>query len=127
MKATHKLAVVIGLGALVTFAHAKTPEEAYLEASQKGPGIPVPVSVVSPTNVGSEYAGASVKLKFTVDTNGKPTDFAVVSSPDAALASVIANAVSKWRFTPAQKNGAPVATKVVLPVHVSGSDGLAAN
>jgi len=28
------------------------------------------------------------------------------------------DAVKKWRFTPAQKNGAPVATKVVLPVRV---------
>ena len=127
MKAVNKLAVVIGLGALTAFAHAKTPEEAYMETTQKGPGVPVPVAVVSPTNVSSEYAGASVKLKFTVDTNGKPTNFAVVSSPDAALAGVIADAVAKWRFTPAKKNSAPVATKVVLPVHISGPDSLAAN
>ena len=127
MKATHKLAVALGLGALVAFAaHAKTPEEAYLDSAQKGPGVPVPVSVVSPTNVSPDYAGTSVKIKFTVDTNGKPTDFAVVSSPDAALAEVIASAVAKWRFTPAQKNGTPVATKVVLPVHISSPD-LAAN
>lgn len=118
MKAAYKLAVVIGLGALVSFAHAKTPEEAYLETSQKGPGVPVPVSVVSPF-VSQNYAGASVKVAFTVDTAGKPTDLAVVSSPDAALAGVIANAVSKWRFAPAKKNGAPVATKVILPVHIA--------
>jgi len=123
MKATHKLAVALGLGVLASFtAQAKTPEEAYLDSAQKGPGVPVPVSVVSPTNVSPDFAGTSVKIKFTVDTNGKPTDFAVVSSPDAALAEVIASAVAKWRFTPAQKNGTPVATKVVLPVHIANPD-----
>jgi len=32
------------------------------------------------------------------------------------------DAVEKCRFTPAQKNGTAVATKVVLPVHITDGD-----
>ena len=120
MKAVNKLAVLISLGALLPLAaSAMTPEQAYLEkAAKAAPGAPVPVAVVSPRNVSPDYAGASVKLRFTVDAQGAPTGFTVVSSPDAMIARVIADAVSKWRFKPAQHDGTPVATTVVLPVHI---------
>jgi TonB family protein len=123
MKAVNKLAVLISLGALLPFAaFAKTPEQAYLDASSKAPGVPVPVAVVSPSDIDTKYIGTKVELAFTVDATGNPTGFSVVSSPDDALAKVMMDAVSKWRFSPAQKNGMAVATKVVLPLRVSGSD-----
>jgi TonB family protein len=123
MKVANKLAVLISLGALLPFAvFAKTPEQTYLDASLKAPGVPVPVAVVSPSDVDAKYAGAQVQLAFTVDATGIPTNFSVVASPDAALAKVVMDAVSKWRFTPAQKNGAVIATRVVLPVRVAGTD-----
>ncbi|MEO7598321.1 MAG: energy transducer TonB [Opitutus sp.] len=128
MKAVNKLAVLISLGALLPLAaSAKTLEQAYLDASSKAPGMPVPVAVVSPSDVSPRYVGAQVKLSFTVDTKGIPTGLSVVSSPDAALAKVVMDAVAQWRFSPAQKNGAAVATKVVLPVRVSDVDRFAAN
>ena len=123
MKVVNKLAVLISLGALLPFAvSAKTSEQTYLDVSLKAPGVPVPVAVVSPSDVDAKYSGAKVELAFTVDAMGIPTNFAVVSSPDAALSQVIMDAVSKWRFTPAQKNGAAIATRVVLPVRVAGTD-----
>jgi TonB family protein len=123
MKAVNKLAVLISLGALLPFAvFAKTPEQSYLDASLKAPGVPVPVAVVSPSDISAKYSGAKVELAFTVDAMGTPTDFSVVSSPDDMIAKVIVDAVSKWRFTPALKNGSAVATKVVLPVRISGTD-----
>ena len=123
MKAVNKLAVLISLGALLPFAvSAKTPEQTYLDASLKAPGVPVPVAVVSPSDVSAKYSGAKVELAFTVDAMGTPTNFSVVSSPDDVIAKVIVDAVSKWRFTPAMKDGAAVATKVVLPVRITGSD-----
>jgi protein TonB len=123
MKVANKLAVLISLGALLPFAVlAKTPEQTYLDASLKEPGVPVPVAVVSPSDVDAKYAGAQVQLAFTVDATGIPTNFSVVASPDAALAKVMMDAVSRWRFSPAQKNGAAIATRVVLPVRVTGSD-----
>ena len=123
MKAVNKLAVLISLGALLPLAaSAKTLEQAYLDASLKSPGVPVPVVVVSPSDVSSKYVGAKVELAFTVDAKGFPTDFSVKSSPDDVIAKVMMDAVSKWRFTPAQKNGTAVATKVVLPVKIAEAD-----
>ena len=124
MKVVNKLAVLISLGALLPLpASAKTLEQAYLDAYSKAPGVPVPVAVVSPSDVRAKYAGAKVELSFTVDAKGNPTAFSVVSSPDAALAKVIMDAVSQWRFSPAQKNGLAVATKVVLPVRIAETAG----
>ena len=119
MKAVNKLAVLIGFGALLTVAaSAKTTEQAYLDSFHKGPNTPVPVSVVSPTRVSSDYAGSKVEVAFTVDAKGTPTGMSVVSAPDALIASVIMDAVKQWRFTPVQRNGTAVATKVVLPVQI---------
>ena len=128
MKAVNKLAVLISLGALLPLAaSAKTLEQAYLDAASKAPGVPVPVAVVSPSDISAKYAGAKVELSFTVDALGNPTGFSVVASPDATLAKVVMDAVSKWRFTPAQKNGSAVATKVVLPVRITEMDRFASN
>ena len=118
MKTATKLAVLLSLGVLVPFAaSAKTPEQAYLETCRKDPGVPVPVTVVTPS-VSSKYVGTSVQIEFVVDTTGKPTDLSVNSSVDSELASSVVDAVKKWRFTPAMRDGAPVAAKVVLPVTI---------
>jgi protein TonB len=118
MKTATKLAVLLSLGVLAPFAaSAKTPEQAYLETCRKDPGVPVPVTVVTPS-VGSQYIGTSVQIEFVVDTTGKPTDLSVNSSVDSALASSVVDAVKQWRFTPALRDGVPVATKVVLPITI---------
>jgi len=117
MKAVSKLAVLLSLGVLAPFALAKTDEQAYLESCRKEPWMPVPVSVVAPT-VGPEYNGATVQLEFTVDVTGKPAGFSVKSSPDETLATAVLDAVRQWRFKPAETDGKPVATKVLLPVKI---------
>jgi len=118
MKAVSKLAVLFSLGALTSaVAFATTSEQTYIETCRKAPGVPVPVSVVTPV-IGSGYEGATVQLEFTVDTTGKPADFSVMSSPDTVLSATVVDAVKQWRFTPAFDNGVPVAKKVVLPVKI---------
>jgi TonB family protein len=117
MKTVNKLAVLFSLVALAPFALAKTPEESYLESCRKDQGVPVPISVVSPT-VGSGYAGQTVEVEFIVDKTGLPTDLSVKSASDTTLGDAVVDAVKQWRFTPAQRNGVPVATKVVLPVRI---------
>ncbi len=120
MKVVNKLAVLLSMGVLLPFAaSAKSLESSYLESCLKGPNVPVPIAVVSPS-VSSEYAGASVELEFVVDQGGSPTAISVKSSPDATLSAVVVDAVKQWRFTPAKYNGQPVATKVVLPVRIVG-------
>lgn len=118
MKAINQLAVLLSVGLLATgVASAKTDEQSYLETCLKAPGVPVPVAVVSPS-VGPEHAGATVQLEFTVDTTGKPADLSVKSSPDFLLSQAVVDAVKQWRFKPAERDGAPVATKVSLPVRI---------
>jgi len=117
MKTANKLAILLSLVALAPFASAKSLEQDYIETCRKDSGVPVPVSVVVPT-VESGYAGATVEIEFTVDATGLPTALKVKSSPDAALGEVVVDAVKQWRFTPAKRDGLPVATRVVLPVRI---------
>jgi periplasmic protein TonB len=125
MKNRNKLALLLSLGLLLPFAaSAKTLEQSYIESCRKGPGIPTPIAVVSP-HVVPEDIGQTVLVGFVVDTTGRPLDVTVQSDSNRALASAAVNAVKKWRFTPAQKNGAPVATRVILPIRVV--DGAAAS
>jgi TonB family protein len=125
MKAVNKLAVLLSLGSLVPFAaSAKTPEQAYIDANRPVSGVPVPIAVVSP-HVSQDYVGATVEIEFIVDRNGQSSGFSVKSSPDSALAQEVVAAVKQWQFAPAQRDGATVATRVVLPVHII--DGTQAN
>lgn len=121
MKAVRKLVVLLVVGAFPAVAAlASTPEQAYVESYRKAPGVPVPLTVVSPA-VGSEYNGATVRLEFVVDAQGKPVEFSIKSTPDDVLATAVVKAVKQWRFLPAEVDGKPVATKVALPVRIVDS------
>jgi TonB family protein len=122
MKNINKLALLLGLGALAPFAAtAKTLEQSYIDGCKKSADIPVPVAVVAPV-AHSWDVGQEVKVGFVVNTAGYTSDISVVSSTDTDLADAVVAAVKQWRFTPAQRNGAAVATRVVLPVRVVDSD-----
>jgi len=118
MNNKNKLALLLSLGALLPFAaSAKTLEQSYLETCKKGTDIPVPISVVSP-HVDGYDIGQSVQVEFVVDTTGHTSAVSIKSASDRVLADAVVDAVKQWTFTPALRNGAPVATKVVLPVRV---------
>ena len=122
MNTVSKSVLLISLVALAPFAsQAKTLEQAYIDSAKAGPGVPVPIAVVAPV-VNEDEVGQAVKVEFVVDTKGMPSGFSVKSSTDDALAEAVVAAVKQWRFTPAVRNGAPVATKVVLPVSVVDAD-----
>jgi protein TonB len=121
MKNINKLALLLSLGALLPFAaSAKSLEQSYLETCRKGPGIPVPISVVTP-QLSWYDVGGTVQVQFVVDTTGHTENVSVKSASDRSLADAVVDAVKQWRFEPAQLNGSPVATKVILPVRVVAS------
>jgi TonB family protein len=124
MKAVRKLGVLLSLGAISTGAFASPLEQTYLATCNKDPGVPVPITVVSPT-VGAEYHGASVHLEFVVDAEGKTSGFSIKSAPDDVLASAVVKAVKQWRFQPAEVDGKPVSRRVALPVKIVDSAGSA--
>jgi TonB family protein len=118
MKAVSKSVLVFSLGVLSSIAaSAMTSEQFYIASCRKDPGVPVPIEVVSP-RVGPEYEGSTVRLEFTVDEMGKPTDIVVKSARDYTVGSFVSQAVSQWRFRPATLNGVTVARKVELPVMI---------
>jgi len=113
-----KLVVLLNVGVLsAVAASAASMEETYLASCRKDPGMPVPVTVVSPS-VGPEYDGRSVQLEFVVSEDGKPSGFSIKSASDDVLAKLVVEAVKQWRFLPAEVDGKPVATKVSLPVKI---------
>lgn len=118
MKHVNKVAVLFSLAALLAPAlQAKSLEATYLETCCKDAGVPVPVVVVSPS-VRAEYIGSTVEVEFVVDAQGKTSAFKVMSPVDIMLSGAVLDAVKKWEFKPAVKGGVPVATKVVLPLHI---------
>ncbi len=118
MKNNNKLALLLSLGALLPFAaSAKSLEQSYIESCRKGTDVPVPIAVVSPQVDGYDI-GQTVQVEFVVDTTGNATDVSIKSASDRAFARAVVDAVKQWKFTPALHNGAPVATKVILPVRV---------
>ena len=118
MKNNNKLALLLSLGALLPFAaSAKSLAQSYIESCRKGTDVPVPVAVVSP-QVDAYDIGKSVQVEFVVDTTGHTSGVNIKSPTDREFAEAVVDAVKQWRFTPALHNGAPVATKVILPVRV---------
>jgi protein TonB len=118
MNNANKIALLLGLGALAPFAaSAKTLEQSYIDSCRKEAGVPVPVSVVSP-HVDGYDIGQKVQVEFVVDTTGHTQDVSIKSASDRDFAEAVVDAVKQWKFAPAQRNGSPVATKVVLPVSV---------
>ncbi len=54
-----------------------------------------------------------VTVLFTVNTEGRTGDIRVVAStPDDVFTEAATRAVGRWRFTPAMKDGEPVAVRV---------------
>lgn len=85
-----------------------------------GPGITPPriVKQVNPhyaTDKGVRAVG-SVVIGLVVNSKGLPRDPRVVKGIDKDLDESAVDAVKQWRFTPAQKNGTPIAVRVSVQI-----------
>jgi len=81
---------------------------------------PVPVYVVSPTELPTEAQNQTVHLAMTIDAQGVPHDIRPESFVDQRIARRLQVAVSQWRFRPEYVNGQAVSARVVLPVTLAG-------
>jgi len=108
-------ALLSTLIALPAFASVAQYRQHYMVARTD---VPLPVKVVSPTDLSPRWIGATVTLSLTVDASGQPRDIAVLQPADPELAQRVVAALAQWRFTPALEKGAPVARKIVLPVRL---------
>ncbi len=71
-----------------------------------------------PADLKSRGVGGMVELQFVVDSKGKvdPSTVEVLDATQTSLGEAARKVVSKLDFSPGKLNGAPVKTKVVLPI-----------
>lgn len=70
-----------------------------------------------PEDLRKEGISGIVTVSCVVDDKGDVQDASVVKTTHPAFSAPALEAVSKWKFKPAKENGAPVAKKVMLPLH----------
>jgi Gram-negative bacterial TonB protein C-terminal len=118
MNIKSKLALSLVLIATPLALRAFSSNEVYLEYYRSHNPELAPLAIVVP-KVNSEFVGKEFTLKFNVDPSGHPRHI-VSATPDAdpLLVSEVANALRRWRFSPANRNGDPVIRKVELPVSI---------
>ncbi len=78
-----------------------------------GPGVTPPRKVSGPSAEYPERAKrqkleGTVAISLLVDENGVPQDFKIIESAGPVLDDAVLNAVKKWRFEPATKDGVRV-------------------
>lgn len=112
IKMSVSAALVSSLLSAVAFANAET-------------SVPQVETIVSPTGLSRQHLGTTVQLAFTLDENGQPHDVAVVSPADRKLTASVITAVSQWRFSPALRNGMPVAQRVTMPLQIADGRAIA--
>jgi len=108
--------------ALASSAFAVSPTTKYLEHYKVlRTDVPLPVKVVSPTGLPRSAKDTTITFTMVIDRDGKPHDVTPVSPVEPAVAKIMVPVVSKWRFSPAQQDGVPVARKIMLPIEVTGA------
>jgi protein TonB len=106
------------IGSIATsLAVAQTDDEVVYDL---GPDVTPPrvVKQVNPhysTDHGVRAVG-SVIIALVVSSKGLPKDPHVVKGLDQELDASAVEAVKEWRFSPAQKNGKPIAVRVSVQI-----------
>ncbi len=76
---------------------------------------------VAPEGVLQKGQNAEVYVRFVVDEKGAVQSVRVVNSPDPRLDEAAIKSVNAWTFSPAKKNGEPVASSLDLVVEISAT------
>lgn len=81
---------------------------------------PTPV-LTPPPAFPSEKKGTTgiVALIVVVNVDGSVAEATVSKSTDAAFEAPSLEAISKWKFKPAEVNGQPVKSKITVPIRFS--------
>lgn len=68
---------------------------------------PIVEKAVAP-HIADDPIGATATLKFDIDERGAPVNVQIEKASNDEWSRDVTNALAKWRFTPASKDGAPV-------------------
>ncbi len=91
------------------------PDRSNIEAEKFVP--PQPIETVAP-EIAERHAGRLIKVRLTVDSEGRPHNVQVINSMEEMLIDQIVRAVSQWKFAPGTRDGVAIETRVILPLQV---------
>ncbi|MES1258316.1 MAG: energy transducer TonB [Acidobacteriota bacterium] len=100
---------------VLAVASAQTDEPVY----QMGPGVTPPrvIQQVQPEHPAKGFRiSGTVEIGLIVSSAGEPKDVRVVRSLEKDIDQSAVEAVQKWRFDPAKKDGKAVAVKVSVEI-----------
>lgn len=91
------------------------------------PGAEAPVAVRMippkfPPELADKGVSGVVSVRCTINEKGHVIEPVVEKSSDSAFEKPALEAVAKWRFKPATKDGAPVPAKVSIPIRFTVGD-----
>jgi protein TonB len=86
---------------------------------------PVPVRTVAPAYPAAlkrDGTTGIVTLSIMIDEKGAVQDPKVIKATNDAFAQPALDAIAKWKFKPAQRDGAPVPIRVNIPIKFTIED-----
>jgi protein TonB len=86
---------------------------------------PVPVRTVSPSfpnDLHDKGISGVVMVNVLIDQQGNPQDLKVARSSNSEFEGPALEALKKWKFKPAERDGSAVALRVVIPIRFSADD-----
>jgi protein TonB len=86
---------------------------------------PVPVRTVAPdfpSDLRTQGISGVVMVSVLIDVQGNPKDMKVARSSNVAFEEPAVEALKKWKFKPAEREGAIVPIRVMIPIRFSIDD-----
>ncbi len=115
MKILPLLAAVAGLALTSASAsYAAIARSVPHDASTISP--PKPLQIVKPTDLPRRFIDATIQLRMTITPEGRAVDVTGVGALPDDLAKQLIPAVERWTFTPATRDGKPMAMEIILPL-----------
>jgi len=105
-----KLLALLVIGAACTAFAADVDVVSPANLSKK----PQAVKTVAPVGYPKDKEGI-VSVEIVIGKDGKVMEAKIKKSTDSALEAAALEAVKQWVFTPGEKDGGPVATRVTVP------------
>lgn len=104
------VSLVLGLGVASAYAEGE-------DAITKFDKPPVPTKTPPPTYPSSlKGVNGMVAVVVIIDEKGSVVDATVTKSSDPAFEDPSIDAIKRWKFKPAEKDGQAVKAKVTIPV-----------
>jgi len=75
-----------------------------------------------PPQLARDGVSGIVAVRCTIDEKGNVTEPTVEKSSNPAFDQPALDAITKWRFKPATKDGSPIALKVTIPIRFNAAD-----